>query len=242
MQSGIGFVFFLTATTLVKRKLLTMKSLWIIGAGKFGIKSATVLKRKNPDVEITVVDSSSHALRSLQDILCKTVCEDGITYLFNHLNNAGSPDWIIPVIPVHVAYEWIKKKLSEEYLVQQHKVPDDIAKTLPNVISGQKGEIYISYADFVCPDNCSEPVNICTYTGKPRLGILHQRLEAIAHQNYRPIVIQSVQLAPGIGGLRPNDLFNALKTVLAVNSPIFLSTACKCHGVMHAFEIKSKRL
>lgn len=50
-----------------------MKSLWIIGAGKFGIKAATVLKQKHPDVEITVVDSSDEVLSSVHDLRCNTV-------------------------------------------------------------------------------------------------------------------------------------------------------------------------
>jgi len=135
-----------------------------------------------------------------------------------------------------------KKNLSTKYLIQQNKVPEDIAIALPNVIRGQKGELYMSYADFICPDKCSEPVNVCTYTGKPRLGILHQRLESIEYKNYRSIVIQSIQLAPGIGGFQPKDLLNALKKVLAINSPTLLSTACKCHGVMHAFAMKPKHI
>jgi len=214
-----------------------MKSLWIIGAGKFGIKAATVLKKKYPDVEITLVDSSDEVLSSIHDLHCNTVCEDGIMYLAEHLNDSAFPDWIIPVIPVHIAYEWIKKRLPKAYQIHQKKVPEDLAKILPNAINGQNGELYISYADFICPDKCPEPIDICTYTGKPRLGILHKMLESIKYKNYESVVVQSIQLSPGIGGYRPEDLFRAFKRVLSANSPVLLSTACKCHGVMHAFEI-----
>lgn len=215
-----------------------MKSLWIIGAGKFGIKAATVLKKKYPDVQITFVDSNNEALCGVQqDINDETVCQDGIVYLSEHLDNSGFPEWIIPVIPVHIAYEWIKKKLSDTHVIHQKKVPEALHRTLPNAIMGKGGEAYISYADFICPDGCSEPDNICTFTGHPRLGILHKTLELIDYKNYESVVVQSIQLAPGIGGYRPDDLFRALEKVSNAKSPVLLSTACKCHGVMHAFEI-----
>jgi hypothetical protein len=34
--------------------------------------------------------------------------------------------------------------------------------------SGKAGQVFISHADFICPDNCPEPKDKCTVTGKPR--------------------------------------------------------------------------
>ena len=214
--------------------------MWIIGGGKFGIKSARVLSRKNPGADITIVESNQEACARISRMNYRTVCMDGVLYLYENLKSSDYPEWIVPVVPVHLAYEWIKSKLSSRYRFLPIEAPKDLKKNLPNVITGKNGELYMSYADFICPDNCPEPDEICTYTGKPRLGILHEHLASIDYQNFYPIVIQSHQLSPGIGGYTPTALFNALEEVESTGTEILLATACKCHGVMHAFSIIKK--
>ncbi len=214
-----------------------MKSIWIIGAGRFGLKAAKALSRHYPGADITVVDKSEKACREMEKLSFKSVCQDGIEYIAKHLKGPDYPDWIIPVIPVHVAYEWIRIKLSKTYRLETMAVPDKLAMTLPNTIKGADGEIYISNADFICPENCSEPDEICTYTGKPRPRILHKVLASIEYNNFRSVVVTSRQLTPGIGGYTPKALFDALSEVVVSTTPVLLSTACKCHGVMHAFKI-----
>ena len=215
-----------------------MKKLWVIGAGKFGTRAVEILSKKNFRFDITIVDRDINSCRKLDKLSCRVICMDGIEYLSKNLTETDSVDWIIPAAPVHVAYEWIRAELKKKYFVEGIDVPEGLAKSLPNVITGSKGEIYISYADFICPDNCPEPADKCTYTNKPRIGILHKKLESIKFDSFKSVVIQSRQLAPGAGGYTPKDLFDALDMVLInAHTPILLSTACKCHGVMHAFRI-----
>ncbi len=107
---------------------------------------------------------------------------------------------------------------------------------------GKNGELYLSNADFICPTNCTEPDRICSYTGKARPCILFQKLRALRYHDFRSIVIRSRQLAPGVGGYTPHDLFSALDTILSADGPVLMSTACKCHGVMHAFTIESAQI
>ncbi|MGD8613081.1 MAG: potassium transporter, partial [Desulfobacterales bacterium] len=94
----------------------------------------------------------------------------------------------------------------------------------------------LSIADFKCPANCSEPDDICTHTGKPRPMILHEFLKSIQPKGFTSIVIRSHQLAPGVGGYTPAALFDALDQIKKMQSPVLLSTACSCHGVMNAFK------
>jgi len=217
-----------------------MKNIWIIGAGKFGKKAAGAMGRKTKEVDITFVDNNPDSDQSLDDGAYKIIKMDGVDFIIKNLNSRNYPDWIIPVIPVHLAYEWVKGRLSKEYTIESVSVPSGVEKLVPNPLRGKNGELYMSYADFICPDDCPEPGDLCTYTKKPRLGVLHQTLEQIEYDGYKSVVIKSRQLAPGIGGFSPGDLYSAMDSAADSKTPVLFSTACKCHGVMNAFEIHDK--
>lgn len=214
-----------------------MAKIWIIGGGRFGRQAAQKLLQSRPTMDITVIEQDVTVCKRLLKQPFNSICTDGIGYLSENLQASDDPDWIIPAIPVHVAYEWIRQKLSGRYFFQPLAVPEEVAGILPNMVSGADGECYISNADFICPDDCREPSETCTHTGKPRPRILHSFLKAIRHDNFGSIVITSRQLGPGIGGYAPAALFQALDEVVVSKPRILLSTACRCHGVMHAFNI-----
>lgn len=217
--------------------MIPPQEIWILGAGRYGRRAADALRQQNPEADMVIIDSSDEVCARMENLSCTVVCREGVDYLFENLKEGRGPDWIIPMIPVHVAYEWIRLKLALSHRITAAAVPEQVLKRLPNPVKGAEGQIYISNADFRCPPNCPEPDDICTHTGKPRPQILHRFLENIKHPEFRTVVIQSLQLAPGIGGYQPEALFQALKTVASGNDPVLLSTACRCHGVMHAFEI-----
>ena len=213
-----------------------MKSIWIIGAGRMGVKAADVLIHKNPDSEITLVDKDLTVCKKSSKPFFKVVCMDGVLFLHENLRRPDYPDWIIPAAPIHVAYEWIRLKLSKKYRLETISVPDQVVMSLPNPFRGEAGQVYISNADFICPSNCPEPEEICTYTGKPRPRILHDFLESIQYDDFRSVVVKSQQLSSGIGGYTPKAIFKALRQVEKSRSSVLFSTACRCHGVMHAFK------
>jgi len=213
-----------------------MKSIWILGAGSFGLKAAEKMCRKISRIEITIIEKNSKICSQTEKLGFKSVCMDGIEYLNKNLKSIDYPDWIIPAIPVHVAYEWVRLKIKGSYILESIPVPGELMVDLPNVFKGKKHEIYMSIADFICPDNCSEPADICTHTGKPRPFSLYKQLESIKYDNFCSLVVRSRQLSPGIGGYSPEVLFYALDVIKASSIPILLSTACRCHGVMHAFK------
>jgi len=215
-----------------------MKSIWILGAGKFGSKAAKVLSRKNKMAELTVIEKNSELCRQIERLGFKTVCMDGIEYLDQNLKDTNCPDWIIPAIPVHVAYEWIRLKIADSYILKTTPVPEELIMSLPNVFKGKRYEIYMSVADFICPDNCPEPEDLCSHTGKPRPFTLYKKLESIKYYNFHSVVVRSRQLSPGIGGYSPGALFHALGVIKDSTIPVLLSTACRCHGVMHAFGLE----
>ncbi len=216
----------------------TMKSIWILGAGRFGLKAAKDLSRKNKKAKITVIEKNSKLCRQVEMSDFKTVCMDGIEYLGQNLKSIDYPDWIIPAIPVHVAFEWVRLKMKDSYILKTTPVPEGLIMSLPNVFKGKNCETYMSIADFICPDNCPEPEDLCTHTGKQRPFTLYKKLESIKYDNFRSVVLRSRQLSPGIGGYSPGALFHALDVIKASTIPILLSTACRCHGVMHAFRVR----
>lgn len=217
-----------------------MKNFWIIGGGKSGKKAARDLCKANPAENITVVEKKVLTCDQLSKLGFEVHCADGIQYIAQNLHSVDDPDWIVPAAPVHVAYEWIKIKLQVKYNLETLAVPPEINNVLPNPIAGKGGQIYVSNADFICPEHCSEPQDICTYTGTTRPRILYDFLGALRHDSFRPVVVRSRQLAPGVGGFRPLDLFAALAEIESEASPVLLSTACRCHAVMAAFKFSAK--
>lgn len=217
-----------------------MDNFWIIGGGKFGLRAAKALSKKHSLNNLTLVEKEKTVCRQLDQLGFGAVCMDGIQYLARNLIDTHYPDWIIPAIPVHVAYEWIRAKLSARYVIEGIAVPNDLVTVLPNPIKGKAGQLFISIADFKCPEDCLEPDEICTYTGEPRLMILHEFLNIIRHENFHPVIVRSHQLAAGVGGYTPAALFDALKETEAAQLPVMLSTACSCHGMIQIFRHRPK--
>jgi len=212
-----------------------MQNFWIIGGGNFGLKAAGALRKSDPSNKLTIVEQQSVVCRQFIRMGFETVCMDGINYLERNLISPRYPQWIVPAIPLHVAYEWITSKLSAGKKLTRIPVPPELIVKVPNPIKGKTGQLYTSIADFKCPDNCPEPADICSHTGEPRPMILHEFLKSMRLQGFNSIVIRSHQLAPGVGGYKPGQLFEALKEVEAARTPVLLSTACSCHGVMDVF-------
>jgi hypothetical protein len=218
-----------------------MQHFWIIGGGKFGLKAAEELCTANPSDQITLVEQEKTICRQIRKLGYQTVCMDGLQYLDRHLIGAHDPDWIVPAIPLHVAYEWIRAKISAKYVMERITVPHDLVTALPNPINAETGQLYISIADFICPENCPEPDQICTYTNKPRALILHKFLKSIQLKDLKSVVIRSHQLVPGVGGYKPQALYEALKEIETAQMPVLLSTACSCHAVIHTFKHSAKK-
>ena len=208
-----------------------------MGAGQFGAKAVEKLRRKYPEAVLTVVDQDQRALDRLGDFFTDRVHEEAVSYLDACLNRSNEPKWVIPAVPIHLAFEWIRRKLEQMGHIEIFDVPAEVVDRLPNPKRGIEGQIFVSYADFRCPDHCSEPYDVCTWTGKPRKGLLYKRLEELVYKNFRSVVIRSHQLAPGVGGYQPESLRKSLVEATESEGPVLYATACLCHGVIHAFRL-----
>lgn len=213
-----------------------MSHILVLGAGKFGLHALRALKRHSKN-RVTVVDTDPERGIEVTESGGQFTFADSILFLSESLKGADPPDSIVPAVPLHVAFEWVRTTLPEEVSLEKLAVPDQVKAQLPHPMPGTDGQVYVSHADFICPDDCPEPADICTYTGKTRERNLYAVLARIRFEDYSSVVVRSRQLAPGVGGIRPNDLFTALGAIVSSRGPVLLSTACKCHGVIQAFRI-----
>ena len=189
------------------------KTVWIIGGGKFGFKAAQALLRRQPHSRVTVVDRDPDVCRRLDAYDLSTVCADGADFLIRGLKKKPWPDWILPVIPEHLAFEYIRFQLAATYDIRPVDIPDAVTEVLPHPAGGTKGKVFMSLADFTCPEDCPEPADICTYTGKKRPYRLYERLSRLQIDGFISVVVRSRQLLPGVGGYRPAALAAATETI-----------------------------
>jgi hypothetical protein len=208
---------------------------YILGSGHFGRRAYSFLQRQCHPPDIHVVDHSPGQLESTRVDGGHAIAMDAISFLTSPKTNLHPDDWIVPAVPIHVSFEWVWQELKSTSECTALPVPEAIAARLPNPMRGAEGQLYISNADFICPDDCPEPDDLCTVTGEPRPQVLCDTLSSLRLPDYHSTCIVSSQLAPGVGGFQWRSLLRALEDIKVHPGRILVSTACKCHGVMHAF-------
>ena len=169
-----------------------------------------------------------------------SVCQDAISWLTKMLVKNAPVDVLVPAIPVHVAAGWLFEKMKRQGVTARKiPIPDDWLAALPHAIRGSVGQAYVSHADFLCPDNCPEPKDRCTHTGKPRPADMFRLLADVKFGGIRPVVLRSHQLLPGVGGIYPADLWQALDAIRRNHrNGLMVATACRCHGVVDFFSFR----
>jgi hypothetical protein len=213
-----------------------MASYLILGAGKFGRLALARLSAQDRTPRFAVVDHNPAALATglpeANAHLAKIRAEVA-DFLQDHFTDYASWDWLIPMVPVHVAAITLKQRLvgaGWEFM----DVPQALADLAPVAIRGPQGELYLSRAAHLCPDDCPEPPDFCPVTGESRTPALHEMLAAMVLPGFEVLVLASRQLAPGVGGYRPRELLDLIATASQSRSNLVIATACRCHGVVHA--------
>jgi len=212
-----------------------MKEIWIIGLGRFGQLAADRLARIHPRHHLILVDPDGERLRQGKAARRTLEQEDGVSFLDQRLNPEKAPDWIVPALPVHLAAQWCLARLGKHGL-RQIGIPAEIDSLVPHPMRDLPGQVFVSHADFICPDDCAEPAVICTVTRKKRKTDMFDLLERIRISGFLSLVVRSYQLAPGVGGYRPRQLFDLLHGLEKCGKKYLVSTACRCHGVVTGLE------
>ena len=210
-----------------------MASYLILGAGKFGRLALERLARQDAAARFTVVDRDPAALALILDgVPGRTrVPAEAVAFLVQHLGGDGRWDWIIPMVPVHVAFHWLIAGPLAGSDWQPAAVPEALAGLIPAAQRGPQGELYLSRPQHQCPDDCAEP-EVCPVTGESRELPLHQELASLHLAGYEIRVIPSRQLAPGVGGYSPTRLLDLARDMGALKGKVLIATACRCHGVV----------
>ena len=216
------------------------KHIWVIGGGRFGEKAVIRLLDDDAGVHITVVDHNADQLAGFHTLPVQCCRQDGVSFLSENLSTVTPlPDWIIPMVPFHLAFSWIERKLLAASLrVVPQNISDDLMRRFPNPQRACPGRFFTSLADFLCPDNCPALDDICAVRQEPRPFLLYDKMNDEYLPDVTKIVIKSHQILPGVGGYKPESLFIALDMARCSPNPIFLATACKCHGVVDLFTLQ----
>jgi hypothetical protein len=98
-----------------------------------------------------------------------------------------------------------------------------------------KKDCYLSLADFVCPENCPSPRGICYKTREARPRRLREILASRTPARGTLEIMESRQLAPGLGGFTFGEMKRIEGMLPRIDPPLFLATACTCHGVISGF-------
>jgi|UniRef100_A0A7C3SJ02 hypothetical protein len=213
-----------------------MASYLILGAGKFGRLALQRLWSQDPAGRFVIVDRSRQAL---DKIPCPPGADvdkieaDVTVFLQENLSRYASWDWLIPMVPGHVALAGLPDVLVAGSGWELTDVPSEVENIARMAIRGSGGEVYLSQADHLCPDDCSEP-DFCPVSGESRSPALYEKLSALSLPGFRLLVIPTRQLAPGVGGYPPRELLDLARQVAASEENLLIATACRCHGVVHA--------
>ena len=220
-----------------------MASYLILGAGKFGRLALERLGKEDKEAAFLVVDRNPQALpeaRGLTNAPVEMVTAEAGAFLAARLHQGAAWDWLIPAVPEHVAFSWLRQGPLAGAGWEPLAVPPELAALTPVAHHGREGELYLSQALHLCPDDCAEP-QVCPVTGEPREIPLYEELAALNIPGYQIAVIPSRQLAPGVGGFSPETLLALARDLAGREGKILVATACRCHGVVHGIQRRAGR-
>ena len=134
-----------------------MRSVWIIGGGKFGRRAAETIGGADSVADILIVEKDPNRCRALKNRGLRVIEADGIAFLKSRLGGPLQTQWIVAAAPIHVAYEWVRACLSGRVRVEPTVMPAGITGLLPNAMPGAEGQWYATNAAFICPLGASNP-------------------------------------------------------------------------------------
>lgn len=220
-----------------------MKQVFIIGFGKYGKLAQIQGRRRWEKARFWIIDPRPGSLMATVPELSQgiRVLSDGAQFLARFQKWIGDEDWIIPALPVHLAWKWLALNLKTVKGLSLVPPPENLGSDLPFHQSSSLG-LYLSYADFLCPDKCPAPLHHCYKTKEKRDTPLWKFIAEQRGLKGSLGVIESRQLAPGVGGYPFGELKKILDLARKGPPPFFVATACRCHGVIHGLSWAKKEL
>ena len=211
-----------------------MTQVFIVGFGKFGKKALTQAVRLWGKARIWIIDSRPEVFTAPGPGPWPGIwtLADGPQFLSDYQDWIGDEDWVIPALPVHLAWKWLNLNLETRPSLKAVLPPQSLGFGLAYSRTDIKG-LYLSYADFTCPENCPAPIRHCFKTKEKRAVPLWKFLSEQQCSKGTLGVIESRQIAPGVGGYAFKELRRIRNLAKKAGPPFFVATACRCHGVIH---------
>ena len=209
---------------------MSRKSVTIIGAGRVGRRAAEVLVRLGFD-RIAAVEPDPGALAGL-DPAIEPIQGEGVQWLSGDKGSEKFGEWIIPALPLHLAYEWLLAALKPG--AHRAAGPARALEGLPGLSEAADKGFVISKARGICPPECDERKG-CSWSpagSEPLPETLSRRAE-----NWPLEIIRSRPLAPGLGGYPRSELDRLLKKTRSRQGRVMVATACRWHAVIHELEL-----
>lgn len=203
----------------------------ILGCGAFGQRAVVKIRATSPFSEIIAVDQDPEKLGKISSLVNHVYQGNALDYL-ECFSKDNLSCWIVPAAPVHLAYEWLFLTLAKSRRVQKIPVPSDLDLKLLFQQRSQKGSLFLSYANFLCPTDCSEPEGYCSQSGEPRPIPLYQLLEQVEYEGFSSLILKSVQIAPGVGGFQYKKLIELKEKLNKGKGKYLIGTSCRCHAVL----------
>lgn len=202
----------------------------IIGAGRAGRRAVEALLRLGFE-RVSVVDPDPGRFLGLSPSV-KTIQGEGVGWLARDPGGEKRGEWIVPTLPVHLAYEWLLVRLGPR--ARRAAVPAPAVEGLPGAERTADGGFVLSKAKGLCPADCEERRG-CDWSpaGSPTLP----QLLARKAREFNLETIRSRPLAPGLGGFPRSALDRLLRQTESRQGRVLVATACRCHGVIHALEL-----
>jgi hypothetical protein len=211
-----------------------LSQVFIIGFGKFGKLALTQGARLWGKARVWIIDSRPGALNkpNPEPFSGIRVLADGPQFLTQFQEWIGDEDWIIPALPVHLAWNWLGLNVKFPKGHRNVLPPKNFGQGCPfHQVSTQA--LFLSYADFVCPENCPAPLGRCFKTKEKRAVPLWKFIADQPCPSGTLKVIESLQIAPGVGGYAFKELRIIRDLAGKADPPFFVGTACRCHGVIN---------
>jgi hypothetical protein len=209
-----------------------LSRIFIIGFGKVGREILPWVKEHWSKDKVWIIDHDPSALTREKSLHGLAVLADGLQFLTRYQDWIRNEDWIIPALPIHLAWHWLTLNLKASLKVQSIRPETRLGAQLPYKSYMGHG-LLVSYADFVCPDRCPAPIGRCYKTRRTRPLPLWRLLETKSPSRGILHVIESRQMAPGMGGYPFSELRKVLARAIETGPPFFVATACRCHGVIN---------
>ena len=172
------------------------------------------------------------------------------------------PDIIIPVVPIHVLSSILVGFLGshEVFLAPDPNAADEFSENADQDlilhVGKDQGVAYLSYAksDETCPDSCPGPLDYCPHFHREKpitmTGYVRKYFNRSGSINIKrdewlkmEFLLDSQQLAPGLGGLSGEDVLEMLnfldehlQEIRDHSIKLIVGTTCNCHGVLNFYE------